>query len=221
MKKKAETHYLYWFFIPYALFAITLLVVILLTNKGELHLAMNEFHTPLLDFFFKYYTELGASIPFIIALGLLFYRCADSLYLLVALLINSLVTNGLKLLFREPRPTLYFQEIASSDSLTLVEGVSLYTHNGFPSGHTSAVFVLMMCLTLIFKRKDIAIIAFIMASLVGYSRVYLSQHFTEDILFGSAVGIMVGMLSYTLYQKLLTNTHWGSQSLPTLIKKKS
>lgn len=221
MKKSSRPSYLYWFFIPYALFALTLLVIILLTNKGDLHLAMNDYHTPFLDFFFKHYTELGASIPFIIAVGLLLYRCADTLYLLITLGINSLVTNSLKLLFREPRPTLYFQNLSSEESLTLVDGVSLYTHNGFPSGHTSAAFVLMICLTLIIKRKDFSLIAFIMAALVGYSRVYLSQHFTEDILFGSIVGITVGLLCYGLHQRMMTRTNWGAKSLPAFIKRKS
>ncbi|MDN4753543.1 phosphatase PAP2 family protein [Porphyromonadaceae bacterium W3.11] len=199
--RQKDYSYLLWFFIPYFIYVTVLLVTILMTDKGMLHLTMNQYHTPFLDSFFRYYTELGASLPFVIAIGYLFYKVGSSLYILVTLGINALVTNGLKLVFREPRPIVYFQLFYPDHSLPLVEGVKVYSHNGFPSGHTSAAFALMICIVLMSKRKDIALIAFILAALLGFSRVYLSQHFTEDVLFGSAVGISVGLILYTLYHR--------------------
>lgn len=204
--------YLLWFFIPYFIYACALLVIIILTDKGVLHLSMNEYHTPFLDTFFRYYTELGASIPFVIVAVFFFYKSSAALYILSSLVLNSLITNGLKRYFAEPRPTLYFENLYPDQVLPLVDGVRVYTHNGFPSGHTSATFALMICLTLITKRKDIAIISFLMAVLLGYSRVYLSQHFTEDVLFGSAVGLSTGLMLYSLYL-IMDRTSWGRKPI--------
>lgn len=211
---------LQYFFIPYAVFLIVLLFLVINYEKAELHLMMNSLHKNFLDIFFKYFTEIGASIPFIVAGLLLFYKFGASFYLLSSLIINVLITNGLKLLFGLPRPTLYFSENFPEISLPLVEGVRLYTTNGFPSGHTSATFAFMICIALIVKKRWVAVACSIVAILVGYSRVYLSQHFTEDILLGSVIGVFSGGFIFSLFFNLMKKHNWLNKSLLTIKKKK-
>jgi undecaprenyl-diphosphatase len=53
-----------------------------------------------------------------------------------------------------------------------------------------------MCLALavIAARPRLAVLLAVAASLMAFSRVYLSQHFTEDILAGAAVGSATAVL---------------------------
>jgi len=57
----------------------------------------------------------------------------------------------------------------------------------FPSGHTSASF---QGATFIHKRYGIkyAILPYIGATFVGYSRVYADQHYTHDVVAGALIG---------------------------------
>lgn len=216
MNKIKQT--LQYFLIPYSIFLITLLFLVINYEKADLHLMMNGYHTSFLDTFFKYFTETGASIPFIVVILLLFYKFGASFYMLSSLVINVLITNGLKLLFGSPRPSLYFLEKFPEISLPLVEGVKLYTRNGFPSGHTSAVFAFMICIALLVKKRWVSVTCCIIAILVGYSRVYLSQHFTEDILLGSVIGVFSGGFIYSLYLYLMKRHKWLDKSLLSVIK---
>lgn len=209
-----------WFLFPALLFCTALLLLVLLYSKGALHLMMNGYHTPFLDTFFKYFTEMGASIPFIIAALLLFHKMGVSLYLFGALLLNSLLTNSLKMIFREPRPKSYFEMFHPDTALQFVDGVTVHAANGFPSGHTSATFVLMMCLSLVFKNRYLSFVCFLLAVLSGYSRIYLSQHFTEDVLFGAAVGMTVALTLFPAYRRLTAKVGWAEKPLYTVLKPK-
>ncbi len=210
--------YLKYFFIPYALFFITLSVLLMIYNRRELHLLLNAYHTPELDTFFKIVTNFGGSIPFFIVVGLLLYRLGASLYLLVSLGANALVTNSLKLIFAHLRPRTYFSENFPDITLPLVRGVELFGYNGFPSGHTSSAFLTMLCLTLLSKNRVVAFLSILLAMLTGFSRVYLNQHFADDILFGSVVGITMALLLSVPYKKLIKKEPALNCSLPRIIK---
>lgn len=209
---------LLYFFAPYLAFAAIWFSLIVIYEKGQLHLMLNSYHTPFLDTFFTYVTELGATVPPVVAVIYLFYKMSGSFYILLSLLINVLLTNGLKLLFRVPRPKAFFAENHPDIALRFVEGMRIYETNGFPSGHTSAVFVLMTCIALMSQNRWISLVCCLLAALGAYSRVYLSQHFAEDILLGSAVGISVALAMYPLYMKS-KNYAWMNRPLYSTLKK--
>jgi membrane-associated phospholipid phosphatase len=50
------------------------------------------------------------------------------------------------------------------------------------------------------KKKNLSSILMAMAILVGLSRVYLLQHFFIDIYFGSLIGFLIGIITYTLME---------------------
>lgn len=199
------------FLILYLLFAATLLTLIWQYEKGELHLLLNGEHTEGLDLFFRYFTEVGGSLPVIIGVAFILSCAGRSLYLLVTVGVTALITNGLKNLFAIPRPKFFFAEKFPDVTLQLVEGVQVHMHNGFPSGHTSAVFAVMLGVALLSRRWYISLICAFIAILGAYSRVYLSQHFAEDILFGSVVGVFVALLLYPAYLRLNRKSwaQWG------------
>ncbi|HHT61561.1 MAG: phosphatase PAP2 family protein [Paludibacteraceae bacterium] len=200
MKSKA----CYCFLALYVLFFISLLIIVLCTEQADLHLSLTTlWNGTAQDIFFKYITELGASVPFFVAVLLLFYRVGDAVVVLVAQLATSLVVYPIKSLVAAPRPSLLFSTNFPDVVLHKVDGVTtLYQMNSFPSGHTAAVFSLMLCLTLIFNKKTwLSPIFFVLAVLTAYSRVYLSQHFAEDVLAGSAIGVAMTLLIFMFYKR--------------------
>lgn len=74
------------------------------------------------------------------------------------------------------------------------------THS-FPSGHTSTAFTLALLLASIVKRNIWVYVFPLIAFFVGYSRVYLAQHFVTDVLAGVFVGIVSSYLSLLVHEK--------------------
>ncbi|MGC8802879.1 MAG: phosphatase PAP2 family protein, partial [Bacteroidales bacterium] len=114
----------------------------------------------------------------------------------------------LKHIFDLPRPVKYFEKMAD---LHLVEGVKLLTSHSFPSGHAASAFALCLSLAIILKKCGWQVLMFLLALVIAYSRVYLSQHFMVDIWVGSAIGILVGAF-YWYYESKL-QWHWLDDSL--------
>src|SRR5690606_8964394 len=132
----------------------------------------------------------------------------------ITFLISVGVTQILKRIFDLPRPKGFFSEQILS-KLHFVEGVNIYPHYSFPSGHTTAAFSMMFFLAIITPNRYLKVIFAIYASIMGLSRVYLVQHFLIDIIAGSIIGIFVTMLIYKLIlvQPKIVLSHWYNYSL--------
>lgn len=62
----------------------------------------------------------------------------------------------------------------------------------FPSGHTSSSFAFA---TAVFaNNKKWGIAAYVLAALIGFSRIYLGVHYCTDVLAGAVVGIIYGVI---------------------------
>ena len=216
--KKDNYKNIQYFLVPYIIFALGLLLLILFVPKEELHLMMTRHRSPAADWFFRIWTELGGFIPFVIVLIVMFYRYSASLFLLTSQLTGLLIALIVKNIFRSPRPSLYFKEFYPEILLPVVPGFDLMTYNSFPSGHTVNAFALFFCLALIIKNKWIKLLCFVVAALVGYSRIYLSQHFAIDVLPGSLIGVISAWMIYPYYQKL--NRKWKKNSLADYFTRK-
>jgi membrane-associated phospholipid phosphatase len=112
---------------------------------------------------------------------------------IVVQLLKHLVFQGFD------RPVKVFETISE---LYLVQGIEFYDHFSFPSGHAATALAIFGLLTMITNRKWLKMIFFLCAVIVSYSRVYLSQHFLEDILFGSAIGILAVIIFYWYFHNL-------------------
>lgn len=186
------------FLIPYLLFLIAGATLFLAFTKPELHLVLNQYHNAVLDQLFQYLTWLGEWPPFIIGPLLLFYRYRYALILIGGNLLAFGVTQGLKFTFfsNVVRPLEYFTQANRLSDLKLVEGVQNWLYNSFPSGHTTCAFATFFCLALISKSPLNKSLFFFFALAVAYSRVYLSQHFFDDIYAGSLVGFTCMCIMY-------------------------
>ncbi len=90
-----------------------------------------------------------------------------------------------------PRPVEYFKEMA--DQLHWVDGLQLNHWNSFPSGHTASAFLLATLLSFRFKDTAWQLLLFTYACLVGFSRVYLLEHFLVDAYAGAAIGFLTAL----------------------------
>ena len=205
-----------WFIIPYVCVLFFVLPVFLLFEKAELHLMLNGYHSLFFDYSFKLVTWLGHGV-FICAVCFVFsfFSLRNALYLLSAYLATGIFVQFLKLLiFPEVmRPVKYFQNIAE---LHLVEGVKLLGFQSFPSGHATSAFVLFTCLALLEHKKWIKLACMILAWLVAYSRVYLSQHFLIDVYVGSLIGITGAVGMYFIFYN--SDMKWHNRNIITLFK---
>ncbi len=216
--RQNDKNFLY-FGIPYAVFFFGVLALTLAYSKSELHMALTANYSPAMDLFFRYFTEMGASIPYVMVGVLLLYRFRASLYLLGSLLIGALITNGLKRIFSIPRPKTYFSDNFPDVVLHQVEGVGVHAWNSFPSGHTTAAFAMMACIALMANNKYVSMLCIVLAVLAGYSRIYLSQHFAEDVLAGSFVGFTCALALYPMFRKMNVPGGWADESLRSVVRR--
>jgi membrane-associated phospholipid phosphatase len=77
----------------------------------------------------------------------------------------------------------------------------------FPSGHTSLAFATAASLSIQYRKWYVTVPAYLWASSVGYSRIYLGVHYASDVLGGAAVGIGSAYLAHWLNQRLFTPRH--------------
>ncbi len=198
-----------WFFIPFALWLIAGGLLFLPYSKEQLFLAVNQWYSPTADIIMRYTTFMGEA-GFYVAIGLLIMafssRYRNRWYFMTALacgLLSTLPTQILKNILNHPRPTKYFPE----GIVHTVEGVRMHQHLSFPSGHTTGSFSLFVFLTLILppRYKWLGLPFFFLALLCGYSRMYLGQHFYEDVYAGSIIGTIFTVLIFLFIQKRAPN----------------
>jgi membrane-associated phospholipid phosphatase len=205
------------FLLPYLLFIILGAVLVGMNTKTALHIGFNSFHNHFFDIFFRYITWLGDGITWILAVLMLFtikYRYAFIVGL--SCFISSMITQLLKrTVFSEMvRPRRFFEGV---HEIYFVPGVENYTNNSFPSGHTTVAFSLCLGLALISKKNNLKWIYFILALLIAYSRVYLSQHFFGDIYAGSIIAVITTLAVFYFLQK--STRSWLDGSTNTIFKK--
>ena len=192
---------------------VALGLALLYIPKGELHLLLCNRHTPARDIFYRYYTQVAEWFPYVVCVLLLFSRIGDGVLATAALSISGLATQGLKYLVDTDRPYKWFADNMQDITLPLVEGVRMSKYYSFPSGHTTSFFALAFVLSIIVTSSTrstrltsstsflLQLLLFALATLGAYSRIYLSQHFPEDIAGGIVVGILITILCYAVFYR--------------------
>lgn len=204
------------FIVPYLIFLLSGAFVLIVNSKTETHLKFNTFHNPFFDSIFYYLTFLGDGITaLLVFIMLLAVKFRYAIIIGISNIIASSITQILKhTLFSEMlRPKKFFEGI---HDLYLVPGVDNYLYNSFPSGHSTCAFSLYFALALIVQKKTLKFFFFLIALMISLSRVYLSQHFFEDIYVGSLIGVSATVAVFYLIQKY--NNNWLEKSMITLIK---
>jgi membrane-associated phospholipid phosphatase len=208
------------FIIGYALLLCGTGVLLLALQKPEFHLLLNSRHTPFSDILMKYWTYIGDGLLLgILVVGLTFVSMRFFLTGLTALALGGLMAQFFKRVVFSgvPRPVKYFEIHHPDVQLNLVEGVNMHMWFSFPSGHAAAAFAVFFSLALMTRSAWMSILFLLLASGVAFSRVYLSQHFLEDVAAGSLLGMGMGWLAWLWIKRYRGN--WLGRSLPQIIKR--
>jgi membrane-associated phospholipid phosphatase len=198
-----------WFFIPYLLILICCIVIKLTFTREEIYFAVNSHNYPWADTLAPYLTDLGNGWTTVILATLLLlfsYRKAFCMALIYAA--TSILAQIVKHIFDAPRPKLYFQNQLSH--IHFVKGVDMLMLHSFPSGHTVTAFSTTVLITYWCRNKFWGLPLVILAAFVGYSRMYLSEHFFEDVTAGSVLGVIttVFLITWLVNAKFLKSVKW-------------
>ncbi|MGM0874997.1 MAG: phosphatase PAP2 family protein [Bacillota bacterium] len=160
-----------------------------------------HFDHKFLNFYFRNITHLGGAIATIaVSLMLIFFSRgliqAASIASAASLLISHLPVAIVKKLYPRKRPYIALLE-------TKVSANPLEDHS-FPSGHTTAIFSVII--PFILYIPELAIVLIPLALSVGFSRMYLGLHYPSDVLAGCLLGISSGFLSEILLSELVLTT---------------
>ena len=187
------------FLIGYLIFAIIAIYVLTWYSKADGFFLMNPWHSDFLDMVFIPFTYFGDGF-FIITLGVVLFflkRKMLSLMILSSYLISGIIAQILKYFIVEARPAFYLEK---TNYPHFIDGVTLHNFHSFPSGHTASAFALAAVLSFAIKHKNYSVLFLLWALLVGYSRMYLGQHFMDDVFAGSLIGILTSVFCWIYFQ---------------------
>ena len=182
-------------------FLLLIIIFLAIYGKKESFIIINSYNSTSLDTFFLYVTYLGDGLIYIpIVLYCIFYNRNFLITVVAGIIICTIITHFLKRVVfpGELRPvSLEIENIV----IHKIQGVRIHREHSFPSGHTSTAFSMAIILAAIMRNRIWAFILPIIAFMVGYSRVYLSQHFVSDVCAGMTVGIISAYFSLLVYKK--------------------
>lgn len=207
--------------VAYLILLSTILGMLYVYPKLELHLMLNSHHTGVQDTFFPYFSILAEGPLYILALlPMLWKKFRLTLFFALCELSAGTILQVLKHIISHPRPVSAFEEYSDA-VLPVVQGVDLHHSNSFPSGHASTFFVFCTCCVLLLAYRYgqrarqnsqescilpcvLALLLVAFAALGAYSRIYLSQHFLSDVCVGSIIGFVAPCIVFYFIRNRLT-----------------
>jgi membrane-associated phospholipid phosphatase len=163
-------------------------------GKNEFFLMLNADLGPVADFVFHYFTYVGDGLLwFIWLIAMLAKKRRHLLPLMItAFIATSVFVQVCKhfILPDDPRPA----EAIRGSFIHFIEGTTIHSINSFPSGHTATAFTFTLLIALLTRSFTVNMIAFIAATIVGYTRIYQGQHFPLDV----GAGIIVAVISVSI-----------------------
>ncbi|MFM9943610.1 MAG: phosphatase PAP2 family protein [Bacteroidia bacterium] len=188
----AEHRWVLLFWLSFIMFCAASIVI---TPYGHFNIWFSKHYDSTLGYFFRYYTFFGEEI-LLIPIGIVLIYFIKSINFTIRLgatfLFNTLITVFFKfLIFDSNRPKIALDKF----NLIFTEGVDVHLYNSFPSGHSSAAFAMALALAFYFKKNWVSLCVVFMAMGVGLSRIYLQQHFLEDVIGGATIGLIAATLA--------------------------
>ena len=186
----------------YLLFFGTLHLLLLpmaFVGRGTLELPFNLFVAPELFHLFNVITFMGDGWFALIIFGLVWVIAAKKNLLIKPELINFLIVSALmglgiyvfkQLIFPDvTRPIAHFTTLPEAWNPADFS-LSFHRFRSFPSGHTASAATYGFFLMRYVQQSSKRILLYVVILLVGYSRVFLFQHFVADVFAGVLLGLV-------------------------------
>ena len=156
-----------------------------------------------LDPGFAIFTDTAAIIAFGLPAALFIFSSLtkkkllrnEAVFIFISVAFSAILANVLKYTIDLPRPYVLYP---------FIEKLGSGGSPSFPSGHTADAFAFAMAASLVWRKWQIAIPAFIWAALVGYSRMCLGVHFPSDVTAGALIGIFFAIAVYWFWTFIKT-----------------
>lgn len=138
---------------------------------------------PQLEGFFQAITTLGNEEFFLATMPLLYWCIDKRLGRQIGFIffVSIAVNTTLKQAFRGPRPFWIEPDLGLADT----------GGYGIPSGHTQYATTLYLVIAAAVQRFWAWLLALLLIFLMGLSRIYLGQHFIQDVIAGFVVGLIL------------------------------
>jgi membrane-associated phospholipid phosphatase len=177
--------------------AVALFYVSGAMGKNEFFLLLNTDSGTAADYFFGVYTNMGDALIWIPALLITLFVLKQKRawpLLVSGFVVSTIFTQVCKnfIIPNEPRP---WKAIQDHSLIHHVPFVQPWLISSFPSGHTATAFSVYLIFCLLLPQKWWLATGLIYALLVGYSRIYLAQHFPFDVAAGIVVGVLTVLIS--------------------------
>lgn len=171
----------------------------------SLFLLINSWHSVLLDDVMYYISQMWIFVPLYIYWLYLVYRKEGFKKLLVLLAFTGLLilltdqtSNQTKHAVKRYRPSHNIEIMKQVHTVNDYRGGQY----GFFSGHASNSFGIATLLFFMLASRPMwfRLICFLWAGITAYSRIYLGVHYPSDILVGTLVGVIWGLIIFELMQ---------------------
>lgn len=177
------------------LFFIAGALILLFTKRGDVVLFINRYSRIEWDPAVEFFTNIGlGSYMAFASLFLGFCKLRHTVTALLNLALIGFFTNVLKEMFKGvfTRPLHYF---LYDDFTRFIYTADLNYFSSFPSGHTMTIFGMLAFIAFLANKRSVSVFLFILSLLVGFSRIYLLQHFFVDVYAGACLGIFSLLLT--------------------------
>jgi membrane-associated phospholipid phosphatase len=198
------------FLFPFFFMLAVSIIFLAIQGNSSVFMYINQHHSVFADFWFLSFTKLGdGTIAFILVFILLWISIREAFTLLtITLIIIIIITLLKKFVFPDyDRPLLFFGE----QMIRLVPGYNPPKLHTFPSGHSATAFSVYLFLSFLIRQKGIKFGLFLVAFMVGYSRIYLSAHFPADVITGSLIAVFITISTYLAFRRLKAS--WLDQKI--------
>ncbi|HWB23950.1 MAG TPA: phosphatase PAP2 family protein [Chitinophagaceae bacterium] len=168
------------------------------TGKSQLFLLLNGNLGIAADYFFGVWTNMGDALIWIAALlAVVFILKQKKAWplLVIGFIVSTILIQVCKYVIipDAPRP---WKAIPDHSLIHHVWFVQPWLISSFPSGHTGTAFSIYLIFCLLIPKNWWLVAGLIYAMLVGYSRIYLAQHFPFDVAAGIVVGIITAFAAF-------------------------
>lgn len=79
---------------------------------------------------------------------------------------------------------------------------------GTVSAHAATTAAIAVIASSIIRQRWFTVVMCVWVPLVCYSRIYVSAHFPQDLLIGTALGIVVGFIAASLWRSKIESGRW-------------